>query len=294
MNILDCMGNTPIVEINNIYNKNFGKVWVKLEEFNPGGSIKSRVGLKMITDAENMGLLTKSSRLIEPTGGNTGLGLALATAIKGYKLTLVIPDNFSEEKVNTLKKYGVDIIRSDNKNGPGSHIRMVHDILKEGGDYIFLDQFTNSSNPNAHYLFTAKEIITQMRSNISAFICSVGSGGTISGVGKRLKELNSEIKIVGVQPIGCDIKNGIFIPHKIEAIAVGITSPFIDFNNIDHFIDVNFEEVQELRDYLVRKEGLFIGISSGANILAAMKLSKQYKSKDNILTVAPDSGKSYM
>ncbi|EAS2582634.1 cysteine synthase, partial [Salmonella enterica] len=134
----------------------------------------------------------------------------------------------------------------------------------------------------------------QMKNKISAFICGVGSGGTIAGVGRRLKELNTEIKIIGVQPRGCDIKNGIFIPHKIEAIAVGIIPPFIDFNQIDHFIDVDIDEVQELRDYLTRKESIFIGISSGANILAAMKLSKQYKNTDNIVTVAPDSGRSYI
>lgn len=294
MNILDHMGNTPIIEIKNIYNQNYGRVWVKLEEFNPGGSIKSRVGLKMISDAEEAGLLSNGSRLIEPTGGNTGMGLALASAIKGYKLTLVIPDNFSEEKVNTLKKYGVDILRSDHRTGPGSHIRMVHDILKEDNQYIFLDQFTNTSNPKSHYLFTGEEIIVQMKNKISAFICGVGSGGTIAGLGRRLKELNTEIKIIGVQPRGCDIKNGIFIPHKIEAIAVGIIPPFIDFNQIDHFIDVDIDEVQELRDYLTRKESIFIGISGGANILAAMKLSKQYKNTENIVTVAPDSGRSYI
>ncbi|EAQ9538667.1 pyridoxal-phosphate dependent enzyme, partial [Salmonella enterica] len=160
--------------------------------------------------------------------------------------------------------------------------------------YIFLDQFTNTSNPKSHYLFTGEEIIVQMKNKISAFICGVGSGGTIAGVGRRLKELNTEIKIIGVQPRGCDIKNGIFIPHKIEAIAVGIIPPFIDFNQIDHFIDVDIDEVQELRDYLTRKESIFIGISGGANILAAMKLSKQYKNTENIVTVAPDSGRSYI
>ncbi|EIM2851010.1 cysteine synthase family protein [Salmonella enterica] len=294
MNILEYMGNTPIIELKNIYNQNYGRVWVKLEEFNPGGSIKSRVGLKMISDAEKAGLLSNGSRLIEPTGGNTGMGLALASAIKGYKLTLVIPDNFSEEKVNTLKKYGVDILRSDHRTGPGSHIRMVHNILKEDNQYIFLDQFTNTSNPKTHYLFTGEEIIVQMKNKISAFICGVGSGGTIAGVGRRLKELNTEIKVIGVQPKGCDIKNGVFIPHKIEAIAVGIIPPFIDFNQIDHFIDVDIDEVQELRDYLTRKESIFIGISAGANILAAMKLSRQYKNTENIVTVAPDSGRSYI
>lgn len=294
MNILHHMGNTPIVEVKNIYNHKYGRIWVKLEEFNPGGSIKSRVGLQMINDAEKAGLLSHGSQIIEPTGGNTGLGLALASAIKGYDLTLVIPDNFSEEKVNTLKKYGARILRSDHKTGPGSHIRLVHEILKEDNKYVFLDQFTNISNPFAHYLTTGKEIISNFRNEISAFICGIGSGGTIAGVGRRLKEYNAKIKIVGVQPKGCDIKNGVFIPHKIEAIAVGIIPPFIDFNQIDHFINVDINEVQDIRNYLLRKEGLFIGISSGANVLAAMKLSKQYKDTDNIVTIAPDSGRSYM
>ncbi|KLU14623.1 cysteine synthase [Xenorhabdus sp. GDc328] len=288
------MGNTPLVKIKNIYGDNYGSVWVKMEEFNPGGSVKSRVGFQMISDAESSGKLKEGDHLLEPTGGNTGLGLAVPSAIKGYKLTLVIPDNFSKEKISVLKKYGAEIILSDHKTGPGSHIRLANEILRNSNKYICLDQFSNLSNPKAHYLTTGMEIIKQMNGNITAFICSIGSGGTIVGIGNRLKEFNKNIKIFAAQPKECDILNGVFNPHKIEATAIGMIPNFVKKDNIDGVISIDFDEVQELRQHLCQKEGLFVGISSGANVLAALKLSKQYKKENNIITVAPDSGRSYL
>ncbi|WP_338885868.1 cysteine synthase family protein [Xenorhabdus sp. TH1] len=294
MKITNYMGNTPLVNIKNIYGYNYGSVWVKLEKFNPGGSVKSRVGFQMIYDAELSGRLKSGDHLLEPTGGNTGLGLAVPSSIKGYKLTLVIPDNFSNEKMSVLKQYGAEIILSDHKTGPGSHIRLANEILKSSNKYICLDQFSNLSNPKAHYLTTGVEIIKQMNGNIAAFICSIGSGGTIVGVGNRLKEFNENIKIFAVQPKECDILNGIFNPHKIEATAVGMIPDFVNKDKIDGTISIDFDEVQELRKHLCKKEGLFVGISSGANILAALKLSKKYTKENNIITVAPDSGRSYL
>jgi len=294
MDILQNVGNTPLIKIENIYGNKYGNVFVKLEEFNAGGSIKSRVGLQMVKDAEREGILKKGMHLIEATGGNTGLGMALAAALKGYRLTLIIPDNFSHEKISTLNYYGANIILSDHTSGPGSHVRRLQEILKEENDYIHLDQFTNLSNPAAHYNTTGREILLQTKGDIAGFICSIGSGGTITGVGTRLKEYNNSVKIATVQPEGCDILRGVFKPHPIEATAIGFIPDFVRLDLIEGVIDVDFEEVQEIRKYICKTAGIFVGLSSGANILAALKWSKDFKHKDNIITVAPDSGRSYL
>lgn len=294
MKITECIGDTPMVKIKNIYGSEFANVYVKMEELNPGGSVKSRVGIQMIKDAEEKGLLSLGSKIIEPTGGNTGLGLALAASIKGYRLTLVIPDNFSQEKIKTLKKYNAEIVLSDHTSGPGSHVRLVKEMIKKDNSYVYLDQFSNESNPNSHYLHTGVEILEQTSGNVDAFVAGIGSGGTVMGVGKRLKEHDENIKIFGVQPKGCDFFNEKFITHKIEAISVGVVSSFIDKAMIDEMLSVEFDEVEKFRDYLSKEEGLFVGISSGANILASLKLSKRYSNQFNIVTIAPDSGRSYM
>jgi cysteine synthase A len=294
LNLLNYMGNTPLVKLNNPYGNKCGNVYVKLEEFNPGGSIKSRVGLQMIIDAEADGRIKKGNTLIEPTGGNTGIGLAIAAALKGYNLVLVIPDTFSKEKISTLKSLGAKIILSDHRLGNNSHIITAKEILKQHTDFICLDQFSNLSNPKAHYYGTGEELITQMKNNIDYFIAGIGSGGTIMGIGKRLKDNIPNVKVIGVQPKGCDILNNKFIPHKIQAIAVGVLSSFFDTTLIDSMSDVSFDEAQETRDYLAKTQGIFAGISSGANIAVAFRLSKNLNCTKNIVTVAPDSGRSYI
>lgn len=293
--MLTCeVGNTPLVKLDNIYGEEFGSVYVKLEEFNPGGSIKTRVAFHMIEDAEITGKLQKGDTLIEPTGGNTGLGLAIAAAIKGYELILTIPDSFSKEKINTLKEYGAKIYLSDHTTGNDSHIVLAKKMLKENPNLICLDQFSNFSNPKAHYLGTGREIFNQLHGNVDVFLASIGSGGTIMGCGKLFKELNRNTKIIGVQPEGCDILNGKFIPHKIQATAVGIISEFFDKDVIDSMISITYEEAMIVKDYLASKQGIFVGISSCANIAAAFKLSKSYDRSTNITTVAPDGGRSYL
>lgn len=295
MNIISYIGNTPIIKLKNIFNKKKAPIYVKLEEFNPGGSIKSRPGKFMVLDAHQRGILTKKKIILEATGGNTGLGITLSAITFGYKVHLVIPDNFSKEKIKTLENYGAKIILSDHTTGLGSHIRLAKEMLKLDEKYISLDQFSNPANPLSHYLTTAPEIINQLNINrVDAFIAGIGSGGTLMGVGKYLKEINRHTKIIGVQPEECDFINGKFAPHKIEAISVGIIPPIVDFKMINKMISVNFEEVMELKYWLSKKNGLFVGISSGANILAAFKEAINYTQDKIIVTVAPDSGKSYM
>ena len=293
MSIINYMGNTPIVKLKKQF-KNAADIYVKMEEFNPGGSIKSRVGMRMIEDAEKAGQLKKGDTLLEATGGNTGIGLAISAAIKGYKLILTIPDNFSSEKVKVLKSLGAEVVLIDHRLGNDCHIKAAEKLLIDNPDYICLNQFSNISNPLTHYYCTGKEIINQMQNSVDYFVSAIGSGGTIMGIGKRLKETIPTVKIIGVQPEGCDLKNGVYVPHKIQATAVGRVGNFMDFDLLDGIVSVNFEEVQEQREYLAKSQGLFVGISSGANILAAQKLAKEVGRKSVIVKVAPDSGRSYI
>lgn len=288
------VGNTPLVKLRNMYGNQCGNVYVKLEEFNPGGSIKTRVAFQMIEDAEIEGRLKEGDTLIEPTGGNTGLGLAIAASIKNYKLILTIPDSFSKEKINTLKEYGANVLLSNHKEGNNSHILLANKMIEENPNYICLDQFSNESNPKAHYFGTGREIYNQLQGKIDIFVSSIGSGGTIMGCGKLFKEIIPNIKIIGVQPDGCEILKGKFIPHKIQATAVGVISKFFNPNYIDSMTNVTFEEAMEVKDFLAKRQGIFVGISGGANIAAAFKTSKSYNNETNIVTVAPDSGRSYL
>ena len=288
------MGNTPLVKIQNIFGDGYANVYVKLEEFNPAGSIKSRVANQMIIDAEEQGKLKKGMHLLEATGGNTGMGLAFISATRGYNLTLVIPDNFSKEKIDVLKQYGAQIILSDHTTGVGSHIRLANKLLEENKEYYHLDQFHNLSNPKAHYLGTGKELLSQLNGNIQCFVAGIGSGGTIGGVSKRLREFDPNISIYGVQPEGCDYIHNRTIPHKIEAISVGIESVFFDKFMLNGMVSVKYSEILELINWLAKNQGIFVGLSSGANILAAMKLATKYPNTCNIATVAPNSGKSYL
>ncbi|WP_392452050.1 PLP-dependent cysteine synthase family protein [Streptococcus parasuis] len=294
MSILKDMGNTPLVKLKNPFGDNFAQVYLKMEEFNPGGSIKSRVALQMIEDAEIAGILNPGTTLIEPTGGNTGIGLAVACSLKGYQLVLTIPDNFSAEKIEVLKKYAAKVTLADHRIGNDCHIKKARELLKDNPDWICLNQFENPSNPKAHYLYTANEIIEQLNTPIDCFVSVIGSGGTITGISKRLKEYNPEIKIIGVEPKGCNILNNIYIPHKIQATAVGKVGNFFDKSMINEMVSVDFEEVQKIRNYLSFNQGIFVGISSGANVLAAFNESKKWDSSKTIVTIAPDSGRSYL
>lgn len=293
MSIINFMGNTPIVKLKSKL-KNSAQIYVKMEEFNPGGSIKARVGIQMIEDAEKNNIIQKGDTLIEPTGGNTGIGLAIAAAIKGYNLILTMPDNFSHEKIKTLEKFGAKIYLANHKLGNDCHIKLAENLLKKFPNCKCLDQFKNLSNPKAHYYGTGKEILNQMQNDIDYFVSSIGSGGTIMGIGRRLKETLPKIKIIGVQPNGCDLKKGIYIPHKIESIAVGKVGTFMDFDLLDDMINVTFQEIEQEREYLAKSQGLFVGLSSGANILAARKLSEKLDKEKVIVTIAPDSGRNYL
>lgn len=293
--IIDMIGNTPMIKLQRIVPPNSGNVYVKLEKFNLGSSIKSRVALQMITDAEEQGLLKPNSgqTLIEPTGGNTGVGLAILSIVRGYNVILVIPDNYSKEKANILRSYGAEIILSNSKNGNDSHIRKVIELCREHPEYIWLDQFSNLSNPKAHYLHTGQEIIDTFKS-IDYFVAGIGSGGTITGIGKKIKEKFPRARIVGIQPKGCDVLNGFAVTHKIEGLAVGTIPSVLDRSIIADVIDVTEDQAIECMNDMAKQEGLLVGVSSGANIFGAIEIAKQVEPEKTIVTIAPDSGKNYI
>ena len=294
MSIINYIGNTPIVKIQNPYGERLGQVYVKLEEFNPGGSHKARVALQLVEDAEVSGNLTEGSVILEATGGNTGIGLCIAAALKGYKTVLVIPDTYSPQKIKMLQAYGAEVILADHTLGNDCHIIKARELKEQNSNYFWVDQLSNSANPKANYYGTGKEIYNQMQGEIDYFVAGMGSGGTMTGVAKRLKELKPGVKTVAVQPQGCDLKNGIHVPHKIQGLAVGRLGKFVDFDLIDSFESVEYEEVMELRQWLIKKQGLSLGISSGANILVALKIAKKVDYYTKIVTVAPDNGISYL
>lgn len=286
------IGNTPCVMIP--YNNS--KIYIKLEEFNWGGSVKSRVGYQMIIDAESDGRIDtrfpNKITIIEGTGGNTGIGVAQICAQRGYRCILVVPDNYSPVRVNILRQLGAEVFLSDHKKGNDSHIIMVEEILADNPNYIYLNQVNNPSNVKAHYLGTGKEIINQVDEKITHFVAGVGSGGTLTGAGKALKEYDSSIKVIAVQPEGCDVLHGKAFPHKIEGIAIGRIPGILDYRIIDSSIDINENEVISYRSVFSKKTGFFLGYSSIANILACMKLAQD--TEGIYVTVAPDGGRNYM
>jgi cysteine synthase len=294
-NVLDLIGNTPMVKLNRIVPEGFADVYVKLEEYNLGGSIKSRIAMRMVIEAEKKGILRPGSgqTIIEPTGGNTGIGLAIMGAIHGYKTIFVIPDNYSKEKILILRTYGAEVALSDHRKGNNSHIEKVKEILKEHPEYIWLNQFINENNPIANYETTGQEIIDSLN-RIDCFVAGVGTGGTISGIGKKIKEKFPDARIIGVQPEGCDLINGKSIPHKIEGLAVGIVPEVFDTKIVDNMLSISDEEAFEYIKLLARKEGLFLGVSSGANVCAAIKMAKELGKGKTVVTVSPDGGKNYI
>ncbi len=305
-NILSTIGKTPIIKLNNImefFNCLNIDIYIKNESLNPGDSHKVRIALNMIEDAEKKGILKPNTgqTILEATGGNTGTGIAMAAAIKGYKVTLVIPDNYSSQKQKLLKALGAKIILADSTTGCNSHGKLAMEIQFENLDYVMLNQIENPANPDIHRLTTAPEILEDFQNDrIDYFVSCVGTGGHITGIGEILKIHNPKIKVIGVQPYGCDLLNNKFIAHKIQGVAVGLLPKVLNVNIIDKMIDVTFEESLSMMKLLIQKEALLVGLSSGASLAATLKLVKELKAinnttkKINILTMAYDSARDYL
>lgn len=291
MNILNYIGNTPLIKLN-IDDKNIADIYLKLEYFNPGGSIKTRVAAKMIECAEKEGKLQYGDTIIEATGGNTGIGLAIVANIKKYNFTAVVPDNYSIERIKILRKYGANVILSKSEQGNDSHIVLVKDMIAKNNSYVWLNQFENIASIKAHYEGTGKEIASKIIPD--AFVASVGSAGTFQGIGEFLKSINPEILLAVAQPKGCSLKQGKAISHKIQGISLGIVPPLLNYNLIDEYIDVGYNDTIKMMDFLIKNDGLFVGLSSAQNVMAAYIIAKKLGHGKKVCTVAPDSGTNYL
>ena len=289
-NVLDMIGNTPMIKLNNIGNSN---LYVKLEKYNPAGSIKDRAVYYMVENLEKNGLLKKGDVLVEATSGNTGIALSMIGSLKGYKVIIVMPETMSVERRTLMKAYGAKLILTDGSLGMKGSIEKMNKLLSENSNYISLKQFDNEYNPLAHYETTGVEIYNQVK-DIDIFVCGVGTGGTISGVGKYLKEQNPNIKVVAVEPEGSPvISKNTKGSHKIQGIAAGFIPKNYNENVVDEVMTITDEESYEGVRIMAQKEGILVGISSGANIYAALKLCEMYPDK-KIVTVAPDGIDKYM
>ncbi len=289
MNILQAIGNTPMVRIGKLTS---APIYAKAEFLNPGGSIKDRVALHMIETAERDGRLTPDSIIVEPTSGNTGIGLAFVGVQKGYRVRIVMPENMSEERKKIIRAFGGELVLTPADKSLTGAIEKAEELEREDPRVFVPQQFENPANPEIHYLTTAKEIWEQMEGKVAAFVAGVGSGGTLAGVGKFLKEKRRDIHLVAVEP-----KNSSAILgdepglHQIQGIGDGFVPKILDVSIIDDVVTVSDEDAIETTRRLARDEGLLVGTSSGANIWAAMEISRQIGG--NIVTVLPDRAERY-
>jgi cysteine synthase B len=287
-NILETIGNTPLVRIN-VMNKNPAvPLYAKLEGFNPTGSIKDRIALKMIEQAEQEGVLTKDKIIIEPTSGNTGIGLAMIGTIKGYRIQIVMSSAVSVERQDMIKAFGGEVILTDPSLGTDGAIIKVREMIKDNPDaYFNPNQFSNEYNKIAHYSTTAQEIWDQSNGKITHIVSSLGTSGTIMGIGKKLKELNPEIKIIEAQPV-----KGHYI-QGLKNMEEAIVPELYDVEQIDTSIMIDTEEAYEVARRIVREEGIFVGMSSGAAMLAALKVCETLDS-GFVVVIFPDRGEKYL
>ncbi len=294
-NILEKIGNTPLVKIGKL-NKGKAEVLAKVEYFNPGGSVKDRVGLAMIEDAEKRGVLKPGALIVEPTSGNTGIGLALAAAVKGYKLILTMPDTMSIERRKLLAAYGAQLVLTDGALGMKGAIAKAEELLKENPGSFMPQQFENPSNPACHRATTAEEIWRDTDGKVDVFVAGVGTGGTITGVAELLKKRNPKVEIVAVEPSDSAVLSGDAPgPHKLQGIGAGFIPKIMNMALLDRIVKVKAEDAGDTARQAARQEGLLIGISSGAALFAALELSQQasYKGK-RIVVLLPDSGERYL
>ena len=289
-NALELIGNTPMVSLESI---GFENVYVKLEKYNPGGSIKDRIALSMIEGAEKRGILKKGSIIVEATSGNTGIGLAMAGNLKGYKVVIIMPETMSLERRQLVKAFGAELILTEGLKGMNGSIEKLEKLLKENKNYVNLGQFENLDNPKVHYEKTGPEIYKEVP-NVDIVIAGIGSGGTISGVDKFLKEKNENLKVVGIEPASSPLITEHYAgPHKIQGIGANFIPKNYDEKIVDEVITVSDEDSFEMVRLLASNLGLLVGISSGANVFGAIELSKKYPDK-KIVTVAPDGVDKYM
>ncbi len=294
-NVLELIGQTPMVQISKIVEKGSAAVYAKLEMYNPGASVKDRIALNMVEQAEKKGLLVPGSTIVEPTSGNTGIGLAIVGAVKGYKVILVMPDGMSQERIQILESFGAEVVLTQAKEGMAGAVDRAREIVGTIKNAFMPQQFKNPDNPAMHRKTTAKEILRDMDGTIDALVAGVGTGGTLTGVGKVLKENNPAIKIFAVEPKTSSVLSGGKPgPHMIQGIGAGFVPDVLDRSLIDEIVPVSDQEAYQAAKRLSREEGIFAGISSGAACAAALKVAKTLGAGKKVVVIFPDSWERYL
>lgn len=293
-NALETIGNTPVVRINKLFNSDY-EIWIKLEKSNPGGSIKDRIALAMIEDAETKGLLNKDSTIIEPTSGNTGIGLALVAAVKGYKLILVMPESMSIERRKIMEAYGAEFVLTPREKGMKGAIEKANELAEEIPNSWIPKQFDNPANVKAHVETTAQEILKDFPDGLDYIITGVGTGGHITGIAKTVKEKFPNVKVIAVEPeLSPVLSGGSPAPHPLQGLGAGFVPSILDVSLLDGVITVTKEEAYEYAINVSKKEGLFVGVSTGAALAAIQKYLPEIQPSAKILTINYDTGERYL
>jgi cysteine synthase A len=293
--ITELIGRTPLVRLNRLSPPGGATIYGKVEFFNPGGSVKDRICLNMIDEAERLGQLKPGGTIVEPTSGNTGIGLALVAAVRGYKLILVMPESMSMERASLLSSYGAQLVLTPAWEGMKGSIRESESIVAQNPSYFMPDQFSNPANPAMHKKTTAVEILESLAGQIDAFVAAVGTGGTITGCGELFKERNPNVKVIAVEPAGSPVLSGGEPgPHKIQGIGAGFIPKVLNRSIIDRVMTVTDDEAYQTAKQLSKKEGLLVGISAGANVFAAQKVAQELGPGKNVVTILCDTGERYI
>lgn len=289
------IGNTPLVKLNRLSPEGGATIYGKAEFYNPGGSVKDRICLNMIDEAEKEGKLKPGGTIVEPTSGNTGIGLALVAAVRGYKLILVMPEGMSLERASLLSSYGAQLVLTPAREGMRGSIKEAEGILTQNPEYFMPNQFSNPANPAIHRKTTAVEIWDALDGKVDAFVVAVGTGGTITGCGEVFRERNPAVKIIAVEPSGSPVLSGGEAgPHKIQGIGAGFVPAVLKRDLLDKIMTVTDEEAYQTTKQLAKKEGLLVGISAGANVFAAQKVAESMKPGQHVVTVLCDTGERYL
>lgn len=294
-NVLDLIGNTPLVELPKLSPRNGATILGKMESLNPAGSVKDRIAWSMIEEAERQGRIGPGATIVEPTSGNTGIGLAMVAAVKGYRLILTMPDDMSLERRTLLQRFGAEVILTPAIEGMTGAVFAAEELCRESPDYFMPQQFMNPANPEVHRRTTAQEILEVTEGRIDAFVAGVGTGGTITGVGEVLKAKIPGVKVIAVEPAKSPVlQGGKARPHGIQGIGASFIPGVLNMQVLDEIVAVSDEDASKMTARLAREEGLLVGISAGANVFAAVKVARDLEKGKIVVTILPDTGERYL